>query len=751
MTKPFGISFVSSYVPRRCGIATFTNDLATSINNLTNNGDFSVNIAALNDIPEGYKYTSDVKLEINDKIVNDFKEAAYFLNLSESDVVNIQHEFGLYGGEAGSNILYLYEKLNKPIVTTLHTVLESPSEEQFRIIEEIGDRSSYFTVQSKRALKMLERIYKISPDKIRFIAHGAHDVPFLDPTYYKDKFQLTEKKVILTFGLLGPGKGIEDVINSLPAVVKGYPKLMYVILGATHPNVKRNFGESYRNSLENLVKKNGLENNVMFINRFVDTSLLLEFLLMSDIYVSPYRNKEQVVSGTLTYALACGKAVVSTPYWHAQELLADDRGVLVPFNDPESLSLVLTDLLKDENKRNKLRKKAYDAGRDMIWPKIGESYTKLFIKAVENYKLNTNLPPARYKTMPSLPDVNFTHLKNLTDSTGIFQHATYSIPNPNEGYCTDDNVRALLVAFMYRLNFNDEKMDKYINKYLTFVYHSFNQEKALFRNFMTYDRRWIEEVGAEDCNGRVIFVFGYMIKNTTSLSTLGLTKNLFDQSINKMSGFRSPRAMAYIIIGSIFYLNKFSGAREVKKILRNLSTKLLEFYNENKTKDWKWYETSLTYLNARLPQALIMAGEFLNNETLIAAGIESLTWLFDVLYDKEKKYLSLIGNDGWYVKGGSRAKYDQQPIEIPPLVDACYQAYLVTHQKEWINKLIIAFSWFLGNNERQELLCDFATGGCFDGLNSNMVNQNQGAESTVSWLLSLLRMIRIREDLQIEK
>lgn len=752
MSKILGISFISSYVPRRCGIATFTNDLATSISKLSSTGEYSVNIAALNDIPEGYKYPGEVKFELKDKNVDDFKEAAYYLNLSDSDVINIQHEFGLYGGEAGSNILYLMEKLNKPIVTTLHTILDKPSDEQHKVVKEIGERSSYLIVQSARAFKMLEKIYNISPDKIKFIPHGAHDVPFLDPAYYKDKFQLSEKKVILTFGLLGPGKGIEDVINGLTDVVKNYPDVMYIVLGATHPNVKRNFGESYRNSLENLVKKNGLENNVMFINRFVETEHLLEFLLMSDIYVSPYHNVEQITSGTLTYALACGKALVSTPYWHAEELLGDERGILVPFRDPASLGNVLTDLLTDENKRNKFRKKAYDAGREMIWANIGKLYTQVFAKAVEEFKVKTNVPftSSRFKSLPALPDINFTHLKNLTDSTGVFQHATFSIPNPNEGYCTDDNVRALLVSFMYKMNFGDDIIDSCFNTYLTFVNYSFNSEKGLFRNFMSYDRKWLEETGSEDCNGRVILVLGYIIKNTESNLHLNLVKNLFDSSIKNMTKFRSPRAISYIILGCIFYLNKFSGAREINKIFKNLSARLYEYYTVVRTEDWQWFESSLTYANARLPQAMLMAGQHLNNKDYISSGMESLSWLYGVLYDKEKKYLSLVGNEGWYVKGKTKAKYDQQPIEIPPLIDACYQAYLITHDIEWLNKLSIAFSWFLGNNERQELLCDFATGACFDGLTSNMINQNQGAESTLSWLLSLLRMTRIRHDLHIE-
>lgn len=748
--KPFGISFISSFVPRQCGIATFTNDLAESVKK--NNSEYHINVTALNDIPEGYKYSPEVKFEIKDKSVNDFNEAAYYLNLSDADIINIQHEFGLYGGDAGSNILQLIEKLNKPSVVTLHTVLENPTNEQLKVVKELSEHTSFLIVMSQRAVKMLVDVYGIPKEKIKYIPHGAHDVPFLDTAYYKDKFRLSEKKVILTFGLLGPGKGLEDVINSLPAVIEQYPDIMYIILGATHPNVKRQFGESYRNSLENLVKKNGLENNVMFINRFVSTKELLEFLLMSDIYVSPYHHTEQIVSGTLTYALASGKAVISTPYWYAEEVLSEGRGILVPPKDPGAISKALTGLLLDENKRNRLRKKAYDFGRQMIWSNVGKMYAQVFNEAIEEFK-SRSLPYIRLiktKTLPALPEVNLNHLKNLTDDTGILQHAAYSIPNPNEGYCTDDNVRALLVSVMYKLIYNDNSIDSYINKYLMFVYYSFNKETGLFRNFMSYDRKWLEDSGSKDSNGRVIFTLGYLIKNVNSQSILGLVNSLFEQSIKNMVNFDSPRAISYIIIGCVFYLNKFSGASEIKNICNILIERLHNYYTNTRTNDWRWYEDHLTYVNSRMPQAMLMAGHYKNDKKIIADALESLEWLYEKLYDEEKNCLSLVGNEGWYKKGGTKSKYDQQPVEIPGIIDACFLAFLITKDDKWINRLSVAFTWFLGNNERQEPLCDFATGACYDGLTINMVNQNQGAESTLSWLQSLLRMIRISQELQID-
>lgn len=752
MSKTFGVSFISSFIPRQCGIATFTNDLAVSFRNIKNGNILEANITALNDNPEGYKYPRDVKFEIKDKSINDFKEAAYYLNLSDKDIINLQHEFGLYGGEAGSHILYLLENLKKPIVTTLHTVLKYPNEDQLKVLQEINRNSSYLVVQSEKAFSMLSEVYSIPAEKIRFIPHGAHDVQFLDTTYYKDKFQLAEKKVLLTFGLLSPGKGVEDVINSLAEVVKTNPDTAYIILGATHPHVKKQYGEAYRNSLENLVKKHGLENNVIFINRFVNTEELLEFLLMSDIYISPYHNMEQIVSGTLTYALASGKAVISTPYWYAEELLKNDRGILYEPHNVESLSNAITDLLNDENKRNRLRRNAYESGRKMIWSEVAKNYYDLFQQAAAEYTMNTPrvIQSPKYKLIPSLPEVNLTHLRNITDTTGILQHSVFSIPNRNEGYCIDDNSRALLVIVLNKYLFQDPLADSLLYTYLSFIHYAYNKEAGLFRNFMSYDRKWLDESGSEDSNGRTLFVLGYMIKNTENHSHLALCKMLFDSTVKYMEKFTSLRAISHVIMGCIFYLHKFSGAREVKRICKKLLVKLNDYYLKNTAGDWKWFEEYLTYDNARLPQALLMGGSYFKNSNYLYNGLESLNWMLDLIYDREKNYISLIGNDGWYLKGAEKAKFDQQPIEIASIIDACFQAYLISEDMEWINKIGVTFSWFLGNNDRQEPLYDFTTGGCFDGLTSAITNQNQGAESTISWLTSLHRMYRIRQELQVE-
>lgn len=749
------VSFISSYLPRQCGIATFTNDLATALTKYYGEDLSSgqkIQITALNNIPEGYQYNPEVKFEIKDQSLSDFKEAAYYLNLSQCEVINLQHEFGLFGGEDGSNVLALVQNLKKPLVTTLHTILENPTKEQLYILKEIGIYSSYMIVQSYRGVDMLKSIYGIAEEKIVYIPHGAPDVPFLDTAYYKDKFKLSDKKVILTFGLLGPGKGLEDVIYAMSSVVSSFPDTMYVILGATHPNIRKEYGEEYRNSLENLVMRLSLQDNVMFINRFVDYERLLEFLLMSDLYISPYRHKEQIISGTLTYALACGKAVVSTPYWYAEELLNDDCGVLVPFKSPDAISSTFKELLGNEMVRNRYRKNAYDKGRNMTWKKVAAQYAKIFKKAVESYKTTSkiNLQTEKFTSFPSLPEVNLNHLINLTDNTGILQHSVYSIPNRNEGYCTDDNIRALHVAVLNKQIFNNDSVMILVSIYLSFVLHAFNEKKGVFRNFMNYDRTWEEETGSEECNGRVIYTLGYMINKPPNDSILAIVKNLFEKTIVNLSGYSSPRSFAYIVMGCLFYLKRFSGASEINKIGREFAERLSQQYIKFSGDGWRWFEPKATYNNGRLCQALLMAGRYLNNELYIEQGLESLEWLYNEQLNKEKNFISLIGNKGWLVKGRQKAKYDQQPIEIPPLIDAYYQAYVITGNRKWIPRIGMIFSWFLGNNDRQEALYDYHTGGCHDGLTSSVINQNQGAESTLSWLLALHRMNQIRRELHVK-
>ncbi len=751
------VSFVSTYVPRRCGIATFTHDLVRSLCEHQGNADdlsACVDIVALNNTQEGYPYGPEVHFEIRDQHKADYREAADFLNVSPVDVVSIQHEFGIFGGTWGGHLITLLENLKKPVVTTLHTVLREPFDDEMRrVFEAVCERSTLLVVMAHKAREILTEVYGVPEDKIVYIPHGAPDIPFLDPSFYKDQFQLEGRRVILTFGLISPNKGIEYAIRAMRRVVDEHPDVAYVVLGATHPEIKRRFGEQYRMSLQRLVDELGLQEHVIFHNRYVTFEQLTHFLIASDLYVTPYLSREQIVSGTLTYAIATGKAIVSTPYFYAEETLADERGVLVPFQDADALAEALIDLLSDENKRNRLRKNAYQYGRKMIWPEVARQYASVFARAVEEYGRLTVRHAIRKKVLPqtALPEVKLDYLKVLSDDTGILQHATYTVPNRVHGYCTDDNARAVMVAAAHWDLFRNEEILPLLYRYLAFLHHAFNPENGRFRNFMSFDHRWLEDAGSEDSHGRALQALGYVIAHPPTDSILAFATRLFGEALPAVHSLKAPRALAFSILGAADKLKRFGGAREARQVVEVLSDKLAELLAENATADWYWFEDVLTYDNARLPQALIAAGRVLGSENLIEAGLRSLEWLVGVETDPSTGYVSVVGNDGWYRKGQERAQFDQQPVEVASLADAAHEAYEATGDRKWLDLVRAAFNWFLGDNDIREPVYDFSTGGCRDALESSGVNQNQGAESTLAWLSVLHRMYAVVQEQTLQR
>ncbi|OQX56802.1 hypothetical protein B5M50_06815 [candidate division KSB1 bacterium 4484_219] len=749
--KTIRVSFVSTYLPRRCGIATFTYDLVNWVAEIL--GESSVEssllqILAINDTPTGYKYGPEVRFEIREQQKLDYREAADFLNISQTDIVCVQHEFGIYGGKNGSYLLTLLGNLKKPVVTSLHTVLQNPSPDEARVLKQVCNYSTLVVVQAQKAVELLTNVYGVPREKIVFIYHGAPDVPFLDPAYYKDQFQVEGRRVILTFGLLSPNKGIEFVIEAMAKVVAEFPDVVYIVLGATHPNVKLHWGEAYRLSLERLVKEKKLTEHVIFHNRFVSPEELIKFLIMSDIYVTPYLAKEQIVSGTLTYAVACGKAIISTPYWYAEELLADQRGILVPFRDSDALAKKISFLLEDETERNRLRKRAYQFGRQMIWREVATTYTETFERALKIYGQMGMPALVRRRVIPqfSLPEVRLNYLKLLTDNTGIIQHTIFTIPNRFHGYCTDDNARAALVAAMNWHLFKDTDIIPLLHTYLSFLHHAFDEEKRWFRNFMSYERNWMEEVGSEDCHGRALWALGTTVEYATDEKILAFATRMFEQALETCESFTAPRPWAYSILGCITYLRRFGGASDARRCAEILTHRLMELFSANCSNEWPWCEDILTYDNARLPQALIVAGQWLKDDKILEQGLHSLNWLLQIQTDPHDHHLSLIGNQGWFPRGGKKAQFDQQPIEAAALVDACYEAYSVTQQKEWFNKIYRCFNWFLGENDVHQPVYDFTTMGCHDGIHSSGVNQNQGAESTLAWLAALHRMHELNQE-----
>jgi glycosyltransferase involved in cell wall biosynthesis len=744
------VAFVSTYIPRKCGIATFTHDLASAVSHHIKaplGEDDRIKIVALNDQTK-YDYPDEVIFEIRDQYITDYQEAANFLNLSPVNVVCLQHEFGIFGGEAGSNVLTLLEQLNKPVITTFHTILQKPSQIQLETVQNIGRNSSLIVVPARKGIELLQNIYGIPPEKLVFIPHGTPDIPFFDPSYYKDRFKMDGRRVILTFGLLNPNKGIENMINALEPVVKEHPETAYIMLGVTHPNVKRVHGEKYRISLQRMIREKGLEKHVFLHNTYVSLEELKKYLIMSDIFVTPYLSQDQLVSGTLAYAVACGKVVVSTPYWYAQELLGDGRGVLVPFGDIKKLSKQISDLLSNEEKRNKLRKNAYQFGRKMIWNEVGRQYFEIFYRALREQapeKTSVAVEVSRF----SLPEVNFTHLRNLSDETGILQHAMITTPDRRQGYATDDNARALQICVMNWELFKEESILPLIHRYLSFLSHAFDEKPRRFRNYLTYDRRWADEGGnEEDCHGRALYALGYTIAYPPTDHILILVNQMFNAALPTCQSFKSPRALAHVILGCRLYSRQFGGASDVRKMCEILSNYLMTLYSENSSDDWLWCEDIVTYDNACIPEALIVAGDWLGNRELLDQGVKSLEWLLNIQTAKEG-HLSLIGNKEWYKREGKKSAFDQQPIEAAALVTACYNTYIITKDKKWLEEIQKSFHWFLGKNDHHEMLYDFTTGGCNDGLTSSSVNHNQGAESTLSWLTSLHYLMKLSRDAPI--
>ncbi len=740
------IALVGNYLPRRCGIATFTSDLLQALAREGSGRDCWA--VVMNDIPEGYNYPHEVRFEINYKNLADFRLAADFLNINRVDVVCLQHEFGIFGGRSGANILELLRNLRIPVVTTLHTVLEHPSETERAVMEDLARLSDRMVVMSRRGVEILSKAYDIPADRVVQIPHGIPDVPFVDPNFYKDQFGVEGRKVILTFGLLSPGKGIENMIDAMPAIIRAHPDVTYIVLGATHPNVKREQGEAYRLSLQRRAKDLGVEGHLIFHNRFVELQELCEFIGAADIYVTPYLNRDQIVSGTLAYALGAGKATVSTPYRYAEEMLAEGRGRIVPFKDPAALAEQLIDLLDNEVDRHAMRKRAYMFCRSMVWKEVARRYLEIF----QEVKRERELRPRRIysirtlqNTRPELPQLKFDHLVRMTDDVGMLQHANYMVPDRAHGYCTDDNARALIAVLMgQRYVANGQHLRDLACRYLSFLHHAFNRDNGRFRNFMDYGRRWMEEKGSEDSHARAIWGLGTAVALSKWEGITDSAASLFERALPALLHFQYPRAWAFALVGTHAYLRKFSGDSEARRVREVLAGKLMKLYQTNASDDWPWIEDQVTYANGKIPQALLLSGKWLFRDDMIEAGLRSLAWLLRVQTDPKGHFVP-VGNHGWLRRGREPARFDQQPIEAQSMTEACAEAYLVTRDEKWLSEARRCFEWFLGKNDLNGSLYDFKTGGCCDGLTADGPNQNQGAESTLAWLISLLQIHRLNE------
>jgi len=741
---PTRIAFVGNYLPRECGIATFTTDLCTAL--ATEYGEGRLFAIPVNDPDSSYAYPERVRLEIEQEDAISYERAAEFLNFNGNDLVCLQHEYGIYGGIAGRQILAFLRKVRMPVVTTLHTVLWNPDANQRTVLQEIARLSDRLVVMSEQAAQCLHEVYAVPNDKIDIIPHGVPDFQFMDPNYFKDRFGTEGKSVLLTFGLLSPNKGIENVIQALPAILAKHPNVVYIVSGATHPHIRRREGERYRDGLRALAEELGVSSQVIFNNRFVSAEELVELVSTADIYITPYRQEAQAVSGTLAIALGAGKAVVSTPYWHAKELLADGRGVIVPFEDPGAIADAAIRLLDNDAERHAMRKRAYLHSRETIWSKTARKYMASFQRARFERSLQ---PRAAQKddvaanAGDNLPVLNAAHMLNMTDDTGILQHAIFSVPNASEGYTTDDNARALIVSVLldeYPAHAGTKDYPNLSHRYLAFLWLAFNPDMGRFRNFLGYDRKWLEDTGSEDSHGRALWSLGKVLGCSRNAGLRGAAGRLFEAAVPAALTFTSPRAWAFCILGMQAYLDWFPGDRAIQGARNTLANRLLDIYERSHSETWKWFEKSLSYSNARLPQALILAGWRSGNQRMIEAGMDSLKWLVAQQHRDDAEVFVPIGSNGFFIEGSEKARFDQQPVEACATVSACLEVYRLTEEGLWFEEAQRVFRWFLGKNDLRVPLYDEITGGCKDGLHPDRINENQGAESTLSFLMALLEM-----------
>jgi len=733
------VAFVGNYLPRQCGIATFTTDLCEAIA-AEYKGTACIALP-VNDTEAGYAYPDRVRFELTERDIESYRRAADFLNIGNVDIVSLQHEYGIFGGRAGSHILALLRELRMPVVTTLHTILRNPDSDQRRVMEQIAVLSDRLVVMSERGSALLQEVFHVPPEKIDVIPHGIPDLPFVDSSFYKDLFGVEGKTVLLSFGLLSPNKGIENVIAALPAILAKHPNVVYFILGATHPHVLNTDGESYRLSLQWLAREKGVEGNVIFYNRFVPLEELVQFISAADIYITPYLDAAQSTSGTLAYTLGAGKAVISTPYWYAEEMLAEDRGALIPFRDPQALAQQVNDLLDNEAGRHAMRKRAYLFGRDMIWPQVARRYIQSFERARTERR---HFAAAEFavkpldKRPPDVPPLKLEHLHHLTDNTGILQHATFTIPDYRQGYTTDDNARALLVSALLEELGNKEALGL-ATRYLAFLAFAFNPETKRFRNFMDYQHNWLEDRGSDDSHGRALWALGTVLGHSGTPTLHSMAGRLFQQSLPAIRETTSPRAWAFAILGIHEYLARFAGDRRAGQVQEELAGRLLALYRDNRRDDWRWFENSLSYCNAALPHALLLCGQSAPDARMVEVGLESLQWLAELQRPEGPTgHFVPIGSNGFYTRGAERARFDQQPVEAQAMVSACLAAAQTAVGKSWHKEAWTAFEWFLGRNDLNLPLYDPTTGGCRDGLHPDRPNENQGAESTLAFLQTLL-------------
>lgn len=729
------VCFISSFPPRQCGIANFTNDLIKAIG-IKREEEFTPLVVAMR-ASEDVKYSDPVALQIRQNVEGDYRAAADYINYSHADVVCLQHEYGLFGGEQGNYLLLLLRRLRVPVVTTFHTVLEEPEDIQQQVLKEIADISYRVVVMSRQGISMLKKVYNIPDEKVLLLPHGIPDLPLVESKNYKRKLGLSDREIILTFGLISRNKGIEVMIKAMPDIISQEPSALYAVAGATHPNVVLTDGEEYRLSLQRLVTELNLQEHVIFYNHFIRVPQLHQWLCAADYYVTPYLHAQQLTSGTLAFALGSGKAIISTPYWYAEELLSDGCGRLVPFGDSRAIAANIVELLEDRKSCLNLRKKAYARGREMVWPKVGTRYWKLLSEpkrpaAARPLLRGTGAEESR--SVVDLPELKLDHLTRLTDSVGLIQHAKFIVPNREHGYCTDDNARALEVIVKYYRTKKDKEALRLLNIYLGFVHYAQHSD-GNFQNFVDYHRKLVEPDKPGDALGRALQGLGAVLAYAPTPAYLPFVKDCFNRAVRHLP-VASLRGRAYSIAGLYYYFKQFGEEDEKRRLLRQNAELLAGAFEDGCEGDWRWFEGELAYDNAALPLGLFTAARALDDSSYLSKAVESCDFLLKHTY--QDRLFSFIGNRGWFNLGGVKARFEQQPIEAGSTVLMLRSAYEATGESKYLTLMRKAFDWFLGDNDLQVPVYDLVTGGCGDGLDKDGVNGNQGAESVLSFLHALI-------------
>ena len=725
--KSSRILYMGTFPPRECGIATFTKDLATAMDKKFSLLVKSKILAMNNNGTNIYNYPKEVILEISDTDISEYIETAKKINnMGVIKLVNIQHEFGIFGGEYGSYIIAFLEALKKPVLITFHSVLPNPNDKLKKVVCTLAEKSDGIIVMTKKGIDILRTDYGIKTD-IRLIPHGIPTVTFDSSLKEKTRLGYKNKIILSSFGMMNPGKGYEYVIEALPKVVEKFPNILYIIVGETHPVVRKKEGEQYRNFLENKVKELGLQKHVKFYNKYVKLSEIIKYLKSTDVYLCSNLNPNQITSGTLVYALGAGRAAISTPFLHAKDIITSERGILVNFKDKNSISDAILKILSNPALKELMEKNAYSYTRHMTWPNVALSYMEVF-----NKYLNIK---DKYKK--SFPKIKLNHLIRLTDNFGIFQFVNYTKPDKTDGYTLDDNARAMIVCCMHYNKFRDDSQLNLIKVYLDFIKHVQQKDGRLF-NYVDHNRKINLDNWADDAHGRALWALGFLISVDILPKELkDEAEQIFKKALGIVNKIKSPRAVAFIILGLYFY-NKAKPSSEIISTIKMLADHLVSLYNDNPSKEWQWFETYLTYSNSKLPESLFYAYLATKDEKYLHIAKLTLDFLISITF--ENNMFAPIGHDGWYFKDGHKSYFDQQPVDTASMVQTLILAKEVTGEEKYMKNAVIVFQWFLGNNILNQVVYDEHTGGCHDGIGKSSINLNQGAESTISYLIARLSL-----------